>query len=391
MITTKSEDPLNIAFVLNYYGVECGGPVEVALNLAREFIGKGHEVSYWAPVYDKRTNQESPIEGLKLRLFDGGWPRSWARSSALTDEFRRSVENVDVIHMMDFWGHPIWACSRIARQTGTPSVLRPAGALNPRRVSRKYWKKKPYLEVLGRGILRRASCVQACSDQEKRHLRASGYDGRMQMIPNGISAQQFRDLPCKSIADETWPELRRKRVVLFMGRIAPEKGFDVLVPAWAEYLKRVNHGGSVLVIAGPDREGYKGKVLKWMNQYGVRDSVVFVGTVSGDEKLALYNRADVFILPSYSENFGIVVPEAMASRTPVITTTGTPWHELEELEIGRYVAPEPEPLSEALQELLGLSDGERRDMGERARAYVFEHYEWGRISERILDLYRSLI
>lgn len=391
MTPQQRDRPLRIAFILNYFGVRFGGPVQVAYNLARQFIDRGHEVSYWAPLYDQPHRQESPVEGMELKLFDGCRPRSWGRSPDLAAEFQRCIAELDVVHIMGFWGYAAWKCSAIAARTGTPCILRPVGALEPDRFSRKYWKKKPYLELVGRGILARADCVHACSNQEKRNLRDLGYEGRVTVIPNGISEEEFADLPDPALAGQQWPETAGRPVALFMGRIAGEKGLDVLIPAWARVTGQKEYSDALLVIAGPDDKGYRRKVERWISRHSVGDNVLFTGTVSGPPKLALYRRADLFVLPSHSENFGIVVLEALACGTPVVTTTGTPWQALEDRGLGRYVADEPDALQEAIETMLEMPAEKRMEMGARGRRFALENYGWTSISREIESLYRSVI
>jgi glycosyltransferase involved in cell wall biosynthesis len=124
---------------------------------------------------------------------------------------------------------------------------------------------------------------------------------------------------------------------------------------------------------------------------GLKPYVFFTGMVQGEEKLALYRRADSFVLPSYSENFGIVITEALACGTPVVTTTGTPWKELVDADAGRWVAPERGALAEALRDLLGMSEEKRREMGQRGRKLVFENYTWDIAARKMITVYRCIL
>jgi glycosyltransferase involved in cell wall biosynthesis len=118
---------------------------------------------------------------------------------------------------------------------------------------------------------------------------------------------------------------------------------------------------------------------------------LFTGIVRGEKKIAIYQRADVFVLPSYSENFGLVITEALACGTPVVTTTGTPWKGLLDADAGRWVAPERGALAEALRELLLLSKGSRKKMGERGRKLVLEDYSWESAARRLLTVYKCIV
>jgi glycosyltransferase involved in cell wall biosynthesis len=142
----------------------------------------------------------------------------------------------------------------------------------------------------------------------------------------------------------------------------------------------------VLVIAGPDDRGYQRVVERMIAEHNLASRICMLGMVRGREKLALLRRADVFVLPSHSENFGIVVAEALACGTPVITTTGTPWEELHSVDAGRWVPPTKSELDQALRELLDLSESQRRQMGARGAALIREHYTWEQAARRFLTV-----
>jgi glycosyltransferase involved in cell wall biosynthesis len=128
-----------------------------------------------------------------------------------------------------------------------------------------------------------------------------------------------------------------------------------------------------------------------VRELGLQDSVVVTGEVQGEMKDALLANADVFVLPSYSENFGIVVAEAMAWGRPVITTTGTPWQEVPEVGAGWWVEPEEEPLAEALAEAMDKRPQELGAMGAKGRALVEERYTWVAPAERLVRAYERIL
>jgi glycosyltransferase involved in cell wall biosynthesis len=251
---------------------------------------------------------------------------------------------------------------------------------------------------------------------------------------NGVDLPDLGRKPGREALEERFPELKGRRWVVFMSRLHPKKGVDVLLRAWAR--QNVAHGAwsmehgegesrrgerpkdqepersrtadspkangarlsggqtkrsSVLVLAGPDLIGYRREVEKMVRELGLEDSVVITGEVQGEMKAALLANADVFVLPSYSENFGIAVAEAMAWRRPVIASTGTPWKEVSEVGAGWWVAPEEDALAKALAEALGKRPEELEEMGAKGRMLVEERYTWSAPAAELVAAYeRSL-
>ncbi len=199
-----------------------------------------------------------------------------------------------------------------------------------------------------------------------------------------------------------------------MSRLHPKKGIDVLLRAWRKQQNVEQGAGSpehgegqrlrderpkeqktrdnaVLILAGSDLIGYRRDVEKMVKELGLEDSVVLTGELLGEMKDALLANADVFVLPSYSENFGIVVAEAMAWGRPVIASAGTPWKEVPEVGAGWWVAPEEEGLAKALAEALGKRPQELEAMGARGRALVERSYTWAAPARKLIEAYSGLI
>jgi glycosyltransferase involved in cell wall biosynthesis len=199
-----------------------------------------------------------------------------------------------------------------------------------------------------------------------------------------------------------------------MSRLHPKKGVDVLLRAWRAQknvergVKSKEHGvreetvgrrlsedteslGPVLVIAGSDLIGYRKDVEQLVKKLGLGNSVVITGEVQGEMKDALLANAEVFVLPSYSENFGIVVAEAMAWGRPVIASTGTPWKEVADVGAGWWVAPEEDTLAKALAEALGHGREELDVMGAKGRALVSERYGWSVPANRLISSYKNIL
>ena len=194
-------------------------------------------------------------------------------------------------------------------------------------------------------------------------------------------------------------ERKGARRILFVSRMHPKKGVMELVEAWklvvsGQRLVASEQGWCcelVYTVSGELERKYEEKVKQRVRELGLEDQFIFTGALNDDEKWKAYARADLFVLPTYSENFGIVVAEALWAGVPVITTKGTPWRELGERKCGWWIETGAEPLAEALKKAMALSDVERAEMGERGRKLVEEKYTWDAVVKAMVEGYESVV
>lgn len=250
--------------------------------------------------------------------------------------------------------------------------------IDPWAIATKRWKKAVAWKIFQQRILDTASLLIATSEFEYAGIRGAGLKNPVAIIPNGISLDYTQNNSMQLRSDSR----NARRTVLFLSRIHPKKGVLNLLDAWATVVDR----GWRLVIAGPDDDGHLGVVLERIQKLGLTESVLYAGAVEGEAKNALYRKADLFVLPTYSENFGLVVAEALAQGVPVITTKGAPWRDLETYHCGWWVDVGVEPLITALRDAMARSDGERQAMGEAGRSYV-RRYDWEQIAFQMRETY----
>lgn len=314
----------------------------------------------------------------------------------------QDAEKPDLLHSHGVW-HPAnhWV-ARATRCWGVPLILHPHGMLEPWALGQRAWKKRLALALFQRRDLETARVFVATSEMECKNLRRLGLRQPVAVIPNGVSLPTDRGAGAAVLASTLWPggsqggqavlerggavRQARARVALFLSRVHPKKGVLDLVRAWGQ----VAPAGWRLRIAGPDEGGYWAEVARLVGQLGLGASIDYCGPVEGEPKAALYREADLFVLPTFSENFGLVVAEALAYGVPVITTRGAPWADLETYDCGWWIETGVEPLVAALRAAMALSDAERRAMGERGRVYV-QRYDWDAIAAETLALYRWVL
>ncbi len=288
----------------------------------------------------------------------------------------------NLIHLHGMWSPFLAVAALVAHRRGIPLVISPHGCLEPWALRNKYFKKLLALKIYQGAALRSASLLVATADQELRSLRNFGFQQPIAVVPNGIDVGMVTQRGAHA----------EVKTILFLSRVHPKKGLLDLVEAWA----LVRRPGWRIVIAGGDEEGYRARVEALIRLKGLDADFEFAGFVDGSRKQACFDRADVFILPTYSENFGIAVAEALANELPVITTTGAPWSDLVEYKCGWWVEPGIPGISSALVEAMVCDSAELKQMGRRGRQLVIDKYSWGKIgisaqevSEWLLDQTRS--
>ena len=296
---------------------------------------------------------------------------SWRRFAALLKPLC-VAERAALIHDHGAWAGSNHAAAWVARQLRLPLVSSPRGMLLDWSMNHRRYRKRLAMLLYQRRDLESVAFFIVTSAEEGENLRRMGFRQPIAVIPNGVSVASESAVPAvpKRAAGE--PE----RIALFLSRLHPKKGVHDLITAWAA----LRPGGWKLWIAGPDEDGYRGRLETMIRDFGLGDTCVFLGPVAEDDKWKTYRSADLFVLPTYSENFAITVAEALLCELPVITTTGAPWRALVDEHCGWWVEPGPVPLERALREATALSDDERRALGARGRQYVLNTFSWDTVA-----------
>lgn len=368
-----------------------GGPAFTVTSLSRELSRMGTEVTL---VTQGATEYES-LSDYVIPAETGVCSVSVERENGLLAElvarkFRNSVselciDGAGLVHVNGLWQSSMQATVLAAKASRVPIIISPHGMLEPWALQHRYWKKKVAWWLYQHRLLRVASVIHATAEQEAENLRLLGICQPIAVIPNGVDFDNVRarkESPVLGGATKS-----DKRTLLFLSRIHPKKGLLTLIEAWAH----VRPSGWRVIIAGPDEEGHRSTLEASIASKGLVNDFDFVGSVDGAEKAALYHSADLFVLPTFSENFGVVIAEALACGLPVITTKGAPWQGLETYRCGWWIDVGVEPLVDALQRAFRTPDSELKAMGERGRIYAENEFSWPEIAGQMLAVYRWVL
>lgn len=323
-------------------------------------------------------------EGYRDRRFrwdHAGTPilRHLRWSSGLSRALRQGAAGVDVIHDHGLWLMPNVAASRAARRAGKPLIFSPRGMLAPAALAFSRLKKWAFWHFLQGSAVRQAACIHATSEEEYQEVRAFGLAQPVAIIRNGIDIPE--PLPAAPLSRPA------PRILLSLGRLHPKKGLDTLLRAWAKV--EIHYPDWRLRIVGPAEAGHDRELQALASALALA-RVSIEGPAYGEAKQAAYRDADLFVLPSRNENFGLTIGEALVLGTPAISTKGAPWSGLEREGCGWWVEQGVEPLAAALVHAMALPRERLQAMGLRGRAWMARDFSWDRVARDMLDVYRWL-
>jgi glycosyltransferase involved in cell wall biosynthesis len=294
----------------------------------------------------------------------------------------------DLILIHATWGDPGRMVAAAAKRTGTPYICYTHGGFEPWAWRHHYWKKQIYWRLIEKRILMGAAGIVVCNEAETAQLRALGVRTPIRRIPWGVELPAPEQTPSRERLEAFFPSLAARSFVLFLSRLHPKKGLDLLIPAFAALAR--DFPDWLLVLAGPDEGGYRAVLENLVKELGLADRLVFIGMVTGEAKAALLTHADLFVLPSYSEGFPVVVAEAMGWGLPLVITETCYVPEVEREGAGLVVKPEKASLTAALQEML-RDDNLRHTCSANALQLARKHFAWEAVARKSLDFYQEVM
>lgn len=289
-------------------------------------------------------------------------------------------EKFNLIQIQSMWDWPYHKVMVEARKLGIPYIVTPRGMLEPWSLSQKKWKKKLAWWLYQRNDVQKSVCVFTTAKMEADHISNLGITTSRAVIPNGIETDSY---PCKTSIDVV------NKQVLFLSRVHVKKGIEILFDAWK--LIHSEFADWQLFVVGNGEDEYIQSLENRVERLGLKDSIRILPPVFGNDKTRIYQESALFCLPSFSENFGLVIAEAMSCGTPVITTTNCPWDILNETNTGWCIDLSVDNLEYALREALSMNLTELYDMGQKASKLIFDNFDYRSVTRKTLRLYEWLL
>jgi glycosyltransferase involved in cell wall biosynthesis len=320
--------------------------------------------------------------GIKSYIVGGFWDlmRSLNFLGKNKITLKYLLKNIDILHIHGLWSYQTSILAIISIMSDIKLVIHPRGMLSKSAINSKKYKKRLALLLYQRFILKRASLIYVTSRDEYNDVLEFSQSDKIIMVPNNGRRKLSKDF--KSLNQNS----NNTYNFLFISRLHPLKGLDNLLIAF----KNLKQSNWHLTIAGPGSIKYLRKLHTTCKRFEISQNVTFLPEVNDEQKNLLYQKHDVFVLPSLTENYGIVVEEALFAQMPVITTTGTPWKDLNKLKCGWCVGTLPIDIYKALTEVINMDKQQLKKMGYRGRTYIEEKSK-NRAAKIIAKDYRRLL
>ena len=388
---------MRILHVIPTISARYGGPAKACGEMSMALTDLGHQVEIFttnydgfggyiepgvAPLSDKRSD-------ITVHTFPVDVPPDYFRvSRPLAKALNETLPAVDVLHVHSLYLFTTLASGFFAHRHNVPLILRPHGTLNPFIFPRHRGRKFMVEWLYQNRMLKRVAAVHYTTEEERTLAKPYTFNRPGFVVPLGLNIDDYRPLPPRGTFRTRYPETRDKAILLFLGRINFKKGLDVLAKAFGAVARQ--RDDVHLVIAGPDNDELKPKVEAWLKAEGVIDKTTFTGMLVRDAKLAAFHDADLFVLPSFSENFGIAVIEAMACGLPVLISDNVNIHH-EIKKSGAGMVEPADPVCFAKRILAMLADkATLRQQGKRGIDTVKSCFDWPSIGERMECVYQAV-
>ena len=384
---------MKILIVIPYFTSVYGGPAKVMRELSQSLANFGITVDIITTNADGLKKLSVPLRqwideaGYRVQYFECWHRNDLVLSSVLSQWLFQNAGSYDVIHINNIFAPLMLLAEWICQLHQVPYVVTPHGMLEPWALSYKAGKKRAYYSLLEKPALKRANAIHVLTSSEARNVQMLGLSQTV-VVPNGIRHQDFDACSATELLHQQFPETKNKPLILFLGRIDPKKGLDLLAAAFKKVRQQFHQAH--LIVAGPDSIGFLPAVKRYFTEAGCLDAVTFTGLLTGELKQATLAAAQVYVAPSYSEGFSMSILEGMAAGLPCVITTKCNFPEAGAAGAAHVVNLSPDDIADAIVQC--LSNPQNAEiMGRQARQFILQNYTWDQAAQKLIQVYEAIL
>lgn len=383
---------MKILMVIPAVGDVYGGTSKSVIELTEAIGNLGIDVDIITTNANGNFRLDVPLltwikkEKYRIQYFSYWNLLDYKFSYSLTSWLFNNVKQYNIVHTHAIFSYPLLPAYWASQKNEIPYIATPHGMLEPWALAYKSSKKKLYFSLLEQPALNKASLIHTISSTEAENVKSINLKPPLVVIPNGIHRKDFESFPSPEVLYQEFPITRNKTLIIFLGRIDPKKGLDLLAKAFAKAHQIFPE--THLIVAGQDNTGYLPIAQNYFKESGCSDAVTFTGMLTGDLKYSALSAANIYVAPSYSEGFSMSVLEGMASGLPCVITTGCNFPEANE--VSEIVDIDAEKIGNALIKLL-QNPSKAKDMGDRARQFILENYTWDKVASNMILMYKRIL
>ncbi|MFA5329309.1 MAG: glycosyltransferase [Prolixibacteraceae bacterium] len=381
-------------------GYKIGGPIASIEAINKGLVNEGISIDVLSTPYGL-DNEEDEIlnkwqnvdetENYRVKYFKYWGYGNFTFSPKLVIETYKIIKSYDLLVCEGIWNFPLIFSAFIALLKRKPFIFVPRGTLYKETIELKSkFIKKAYYHLIVKHILKRSAGIQFTTQDEKEKVCSYlNINPKCIVVPNCIDSSKYKILPQKGLFLKDYPNLQNKRIIVFFGRITAKKGLDILIEAF--HSLSIEFPDLHLVIAGPDEENYSVEVKKWITKYDLSNKCTFIGLLTGENKYSVLVDSEIFVLSSYSENFGMSVIEAMLCGIPVVISNGVGiYNEVSNNNAGVVTDISTVSVHNGIKGLL-QNEEMREKYITQAKVFVKEYYDQKIVSKELMKQYKVIL
>ncbi len=373
-----------------------GGSVKGIHDLCRMLAKKGHQVSVFTTNSDRKKKLDVSlgkihhIDGIEVTYYPVKFFKNYYYSPSLSKALKIHLKGFDLAHIHSVFLYPAYAASYWCKKMNIPYLINPFGALDPDMINFKSsFLKRFYIKLIESYNIKGAAAIHLASEYEKKRFLSLGFDLPAVVVPRGIFLKEYDKVLAGKSLQIIYPRLKGKKIILFLGRIHPKKGLQKLGLAFKEIIKQEED--VYLIVAGDGQKEYVKKIKLFYEKLGLSKKTIFTGMLLGKDKLSAFYSSDIFVLPSYGENFGIAVLEAMACKRPVIISNKVGLYpDVDEYTAGVVIDNKVMDIKRAMQDIIN-NRKLKGEMAQKGKNLAQDKFNIGKVTNRMIKVYQDII